>query len=185
MATCPVCSGPMSGQVLSRRTGLWGSTCRDCLHFEQTATPLTRPAPEPNHGAMVRQDPTRPSNTPMVPIATIAKSTKAMALRLPTLYDPPPPVVVNIQASPTLAPRVTPVIWPQAPPAAAPRVSRQATQILKRLRAGRVSVTELATMACQYNARIFELLRAGYPVVNVEHDLASGESWYELARKFQ
>jgi hypothetical protein len=74
-----------------------------------------------------------------------------------------------------------PVIRPNVsvPQAARPRVERQALQILDRLRRGRLSVVELRMMACQYNARIFELRKAGYVIYNhVNH--TTGESWYEL-----
>ena len=79
-------------------------------------------------------------------------------------------------------PEPEPVVRPNitVPPEAVRRVSRQALQILDRLREGPVGVTELRDIACQYNARIFELRRAGYRVVNTSHDKATGESWYQL-----
>lgn len=66
------------------------------------------------------------------------------------------------------------------PKAARPRVETQADRVLRRLRMGRVSVSELKAIASQYNARIYELRKAGYTIENVEVDHVTGESWYEL-----
>lgn len=84
-------------------------------------------------------------------------------MRQTTLFDPPP-IVPNVSV----------------PAAARPRVTRQAQRILARLAQGPVSVTELRTLACQYNARIFELRRAGYRIANVSVNHVTGQSWYAL-----
>jgi hypothetical protein len=83
------------------------------------------------------------------------------------LFDYPAP-------EPVIEPNIT------VPPEARRRVSRQALEILARLREGQVDVTELRGIACQYNARIYELRQAGYRVVNIYHNKESGASWYEL-----
>ena len=67
--------------------------------------------------------------------------------------------------------------------AAKPRVERQATRILQRLRQGRMSNMELKAIACQYTARIWELRRAGYVIENVQINHRTGESWYELKQE--
>lgn len=99
------------------------------------------------------------------------------------LFDTPP---IDMNASPTLAPKgfaqSTPTIRPNSsvPAAAVPRVSRQARAVLALLRIGRTSVTDLKTVASQYNARIYELRQAGYVITNDEVDQITGESWYSL-----
>lgn len=98
----------------------------------------------------------------------------------PNLFDEP---IVDITQSPTLAPkRAEPTIEPNrsVSASAAPRVTHQARAILAFLRNGRAEVKDLATIAKQYNARIFELRHAGYVIENVEQNHATGESWYEL-----
>lgn len=98
----------------------------------------------------------------------------------PGFFDAPP--VVDITASPTLAPRRVPV--PTAantsvPKEAKSRIDGQRRAILDALRRGKVNVEELKSIAAQYTARIFELREAGYVIEN-DHDRQTGESWYEL-----
>lgn len=98
----------------------------------------------------------------------------------PNLFDEP---IVDMTQGPTLAPkRAEPTIEPNrsVPAAAAPRVTRQARAILACLRQGRAEVRDLAAIAKQYNARIYELRKAGYRIENVDQNQATGESWYEL-----
>lgn len=97
----------------------------------------------------------------------------------PNLFDEP---IVDMSQSPTLAPRSTPTIEPNrsVPSAAVPRVTLQARRILAFLQQGRAEVQDLAAIAKQYNARIYELRKAGYVIENVEQNQATGESWYEL-----
>lgn len=96
------------------------------------------------------------------------------------LFGPP---VVDMSQRPTLeapTPSPAPVLTTsQAPAPAEGRAAGQRRQILDRLRRGRVNVTELREIACQYNARIFELREAGYDIPN-EQDRDTGESWYVL-----
>lgn len=60
------------------------------------------------------------------------------------------------------------------------RAANQRRQILDALHRGRVNVVELSAIACQYNARIYELRKAGYVIENVDRNHTTGESWYEL-----
>ena len=88
----------------------------------------------------------------------------ARALRQPALFGHPP-----IVAGPTAA-----------PPVERRRLSGQCLAMLRRLRQGRVTNTELASMSLKYTGRISDLRKAGYDIRCVERDRASGVSWYEL-----
>lgn len=95
------------------------------------------------------------------------------------LFDAP---MIDMTAPPTLAPRqaaVTVTSNASVPKKAERRVSGQRAAILTLLRRGKCTVTELKTLASQYNARLFELREAGYVITN-EHDQESGESTYQL-----
>ena len=88
----------------------------------------------------------------------------AGTLRQPSLFGHPP-----IMAGPRAA-----------PPVERRRLSRQCTDMLSRLRQGRVTNAELATISLKYTGRISDLRKAGYDIRCVERDRASGVSWYEL-----
>lgn len=60
MTACPACGGTMSTAIHSQRTGMWNAVCRSCGYFSQSATPVTRPAPEPTHGAMFTPSTSQP-----------------------------------------------------------------------------------------------------------------------------
>ncbi len=60
------------------------------------------------------------------------------------------------------------------------RLNAQCQTMLARLRQGRVSNRELAGIACKYTSRISDLRAAGYDVVLVEKNRATGLTWYEL-----
>ncbi len=60
-------------------------------------------------------------------------------------------------------------------PAERRRLTRQAEQVLDRLRQGPATAKDLVEIACQYNARIHDLRRAGY---DVRYDAERGH--YEL-----
>ena len=60
------------------------------------------------------------------------------------------------------------------------RLSRQCQTILERLERGPVTNTELVTIACQYNARILELRRAGYAILKTSQNHETGVSTYAL-----
>jgi hypothetical protein len=62
----------------------------------------------------------------------------------------------------------------------APRLNRQCQTILARLQRGTMTTGELSAIACQYNARIYELRKAGYRVECIEQDRVTGLSVYEL-----
>lgn len=89
---------------------------------------------------------------------------------------------VDMSKGPTLdaARQVQTEANPSLPPEGASRAAGQRRQILDALRRGRVNVAELKAIACQYNARIYELRHAGYVITNVEQNKTTGESWYEL-----
>ncbi len=64
----------------------------------------------------------------------------------------------------------------------ASRLMTQAEKILARLQRGdKVPTGELAAIARQYNARIFELRKAGYSIELVDRNYDTGETWYQLA----
>lgn len=69
---------------------------------------------------------------------------------------------------------------PSVTPAEAPRLSRQCQAILERLRRGRASNRELATLALKYTGRCSDLRAAGYDVRVVEENKASGLHVYAL-----
>jgi len=52
--------------------------------------------------------------------------------------------------------------------------------MLSRLRQGRVTNTELATMSLKYTGRISDLRKAGHDIRCVDRDRASGVTWYAL-----
>lgn len=97
-------------------------------------------------------------------------------------FDAPTPI--DIHQSPTLEPRsarhVRTESNPSMPRQGRGRAAGQRRQILDALRRGRAEVHELKGIASQYNARIYELRKAGYDIENVEHNKTTGESWYEL-----
>jgi hypothetical protein len=66
------------------------------------------------------------------------------------------------------------------PAAAVPRVSRQCSLILDRLRRGRATNAELAGIALKYTGRLSDTRAAGYDVRCVSHDHATGVAVYAL-----
>jgi hypothetical protein len=66
------------------------------------------------------------------------------------------------------------------PAAAVPRLTKQCLTILDLLRGGRQTNARLCRVGLNYRARVSELRQAGYDVRNVDHNHASGESWYAL-----
>jgi len=52
--------------------------------------------------------------------------------------------------------------------------------MLSRLRQGRATNTELATMSLKYTGRISDLRKAGHDIRCVDRDRASGVTWYAL-----
>lgn len=80
----------------------------------------------------------------------------------PTLFDLPP--VANVTV----------------PAAAVPRVTRQAREILARLRQGRATNSDLNGIAFRYSARIHELRKAGHDIRIVDRNDESGLTVYAL-----
>jgi|GEM_PF-6891011 hypothetical protein len=69
---------------------------------------------------------------------------------------------------------------PAAPPVERRRLSGQCLAMLSRLRQGRATNTELATMSLKYTGRISDLRKAGHDIRCVDRDRASGVTWYAL-----
>ena len=78
------------------------------------------------------------------------------------------------------APADIPARDPSVHPTEAPRLSRQCREILDRLRKGKASNKELATIALNYRARVSDIRAVGYEIVCVSHDRKSGLAVYEL-----
>lgn len=69
------------------------------------------------------------------------------------------------------------------PEAAKPRLSRQCQQIVERLRRGRASNAELATISLKYGGRLSDARQAGYVIRCVNQDHRTGYAEYELVRE--
>ena len=67
-----------------------------------------------------------------------------------------------------------------APAVERKRLSGQCMDMLRMLRRGRVTNSELAKISLKYTGRISDLRKAVYDIRCVERDRASGVSWYEL-----
>jgi len=61
-----------------------------------------------------------------------------------------------------------------------PRLSGQNQAIIERLRLGPATNRELAQIALKYTSRLSDLRAAGYDVVVVDRDRATGMTMYEL-----
>lgn len=64
-----------------------------------------------------------------------------------------------------------------------PRLTGQNQAILERLRRGPATNFELAEISLKYTSRISDVRAAGYTVVVVDRDRATGRTMYELMQK--
>lgn len=64
-----------------------------------------------------------------------------------------------------------------------PRLSKQNEAILKRLQQGPATNFELNEIAMKYTSRISDLRAAGYNVVVVDRDRATGRTMYQLIER--
>lgn len=85
-----------------------------------------------------------------------------------TLFDEPP----------RITPRDTHVVQEERP-----RLTGQNQAILERLRRGPATNRELAAISLKYTSRTSDLRAAGYNVVVVSRDRATGLTMYELINK--
>lgn len=64
-----------------------------------------------------------------------------------------------------------------------PRLTGQNLAILERLQRGPATNRELAAISLKYTSRVSDLRAAGYNVVVVDRDRATGRTMYELITK--
>lgn len=67
--------------------------------------------------------------------------------------------------------------------AEAPRLSKQCAAILERLKRGAATNRELAEIALKYTGRLSDLRAAGYKIIVVQRDHASGLNTYRLVEE--
>lgn len=69
---------------------------------------------------------------------------------------------------------------PRVPADAKPRLSTQCAEILALLATGAASNDQLSMIARKYTSRISDLRKAGYRIVNFDHNKKTGLAWYRL-----